>query len=274
MLSAMSDRVQSRSDASTARVGRPACRVGFTLVELLVVVGIIAVLISILLPALGKAREQARRTVCASNVRTIGQAMLAAAVDNNGKFPDVSAYNPVTNPSADGAIDKMHRGPRDVLVKKYGGARENFYCPSNQERNSDANWTPDGNGYITAGYMVFAGRPELAQAKAAIPPSRYSGFEEVPAGTQVFAAKVGDKVVYDVVASDVCRSVSGDFGGSNHVTGTDSGSGTIPNGAGGTNVGFLDGRVEWHAQTSLGQSGSPNQGKPQFKYSDGSAYFF
>jgi prepilin-type N-terminal cleavage/methylation domain-containing protein len=60
---------------------------GFTLVELLVVISIIALLVSILMPALSRARETAKRVVCQSNMRQMIMAQLTCAAGDTGKFP-------------------------------------------------------------------------------------------------------------------------------------------------------------------------------------------
>lgn len=96
-------------------------RRGFTLIELLVVVAIIALLIAILLPSLGKARELSNRSVCAANLKGIVQSMNVYGNDNQDAYPTVKSplssgntstiltYTLTTSNASDTTIDLVYK---------------------------------------------------------------------------------------------------------------------------------------------------------------------
>ena len=128
-----------------------AYRRAFTLIELLVVVAIIALLVAILLPALGRARGSARLAVCGSNLRQIGLAIQAYAVENRGFIPrgpsplspyDFSSNQMATNQiwSGDGTPDFPATHPHEYfglgrLLVTTSPAEKLFYCPADDNIN-------------------------------------------------------------------------------------------------------------------------------------------
>src|SRR5438067_2425239 len=98
---------------------RHRCRGGFTLMELLVSIGIIGLLMAILLPAIEHVRHQAYIDKCASNLRQIGQALAIYANENRGAWPQTTYVPgaPVsegTNPAAANPFGPGGPQPNDV----------------------------------------------------------------------------------------------------------------------------------------------------------------
>ena len=97
---------------------------GFTLIELLVVISIIALLIGILLPALGKARKSAQRVACKANIRSVGQMMSSYALDSRDWFPFMPPHPTDWNNYRFGTQDPRNPAPANRFLNGqdiYGG---------------------------------------------------------------------------------------------------------------------------------------------------------
>ncbi|NIL96117.1 MAG: DUF1559 domain-containing protein [Planctomycetales bacterium] len=132
---------------------RPSAKAGFTLVELLVVITIIGILISMLLPAVQAAREQARMTDCANKIRQLGLACTMYAQNNN----DWIMYGITTTGSHSGLTALLPYLEARILYDRYNytlastaqpaGVVDSkvpvFICPSDSQNTT---YTPTGGG--------------------------------------------------------------------------------------------------------------------------------
>lgn len=132
---------------------------GFTLIEMLVVIAIIAILAGLLLPALSGARERARRTTCMNNLRQLGVAFEMYAEDFYERFPTVDSS---------GKPSSLYSKQKSIYPNYINQAKV-FWCPSSVRRYSKAEvggqtiyghlLPPDGD--ITGGYSLDPnGNPE------------------------------------------------------------------------------------------------------------------
>ncbi|MBM4054446.1 MAG: type II secretion system protein [Planctomycetes bacterium] len=124
---------------------------GFTLIELLVVIAIIGILVSFLLPVLGKARESARRTHCASNLKHIGLSLRMYANDQDDALP------------TGGSTGMESLG---MLYDTYISDRKIFRCPSD-------------SGVSAANNMDLTAAPDIFTTNASFTISRCSyGYDD------------------------------------------------------------------------------------------------
>jgi len=139
----------------------------FTLIELLVVVAVISLLLAIMTPALSRAREQARQTVCRSNLHQQILGVTMYAQDHNECLP---ARGPIDSWAPNVWSDPW-RGTWDnhaLLVPRYVQNPAAMYCPSDPQARLETHWPYDPNGsrIYAISYNVYF---SYANARAVYP---------------------------------------------------------------------------------------------------------
>lgn len=215
----------------------------FTLIELLVVISIIAVLAAILFPVFARARENARRSSCMSNLKQVGLGTMMYVQDYDEKYP-ICRYHPgknQTDPAMPGAqyyVQFACEGETDGscvtwqdLVYPYTKSTQIFACPSQSGSNADSGLPYPSYGYSSAisserASRFKAGTPRIPVSMAVVQrPAEIFMFVEFNASTAYRA----EPNLQGLRARSITAATRAQV---------------IPH-LGGANIAYADGHVKW-----------------------------
>jgi len=257
---------------------------GFTLVELLVVIGIIALLISILLPSLNKARETANRVKCAANLKAIGNSLLLYSNDWKGAYPR-TIYNVTlasggflvptwgtgavsTNPFNNGTPGVARPYDNDIsaaiylLLATQDITGDSFVCPS----SSAEKWDFGGGSNSVGNWSNWNGQAEIVKHLSYSYQNPYGDPNSITGGFKLNASVGADYAVYADINPGSTIAYDTYLGGGqisyNVVEPTQSSGSQSQKRANspnhdkeGQNVLYGDGHVDWGSTAFVGRNG-------------------
>jgi len=174
----------------------------FTLIELLVVSSITAALISIMLPSVARVREEARRTVCAANLKGLGIGLFAYAADNLDHGPPVMP--PITSRAPRSLLSHAGRPVNLGLLHPAAVAdAQAFHCPSQRKFNYSSDLTRLDSATVAGSYAYAVHLPAMETP-------RFSALRRLAMVADDYVARYGDvgvgryshRVGYNVLYTD------------------------------------------------------------------------
>jgi prepilin-type N-terminal cleavage/methylation domain-containing protein/prepilin-type processing-associated H-X9-DG protein len=227
---------------------------GFTLIELLVVIAIIAILASILFPVFGRARENARKTACLSNLKQIGLGVLQYTQDYDETMPQVSfMYGP--NGVALGSPNEWRGAKWADVIQPYVKSDQMFTCPS--DSSSGAKFVSLPNAAGTSRYSSTSTTTPLGGSYSVNNAYAWSG-----GGVRPATPPMGQKIAVMAAPASTIFAVESESVVNNAITWSDTYWNTQP--------------VPTNTTTGAGMKRDTAAEPPYFGYQDsaGRKYFF